>query len=78
MIVLTCEKLTACPFYNDKMPMDGGIGKIYKTRYCEGDNSKCARYRVSTEIGKEFVPANLYPNMFERAEKIIEEHKKLA
>ncbi|OGO82404.1 MAG: hypothetical protein A2Y18_00835 [Clostridiales bacterium GWD2_32_19] len=72
---LTCEKLAACPFYNDKMTVESGIGSIYKKRYCEGNNLICARHKVSVEIGKEFVPENLYPNMLERAEEIIKEHK---
>ena len=68
-----CEKLVKCPFYNDKMDMDKGIGKLYKQKYCEGDKTKCARWNVATKVGPTAVPNNLYPNMFEKAEKIIAE-----
>ena len=73
---MTCEKMEACPFFNDKMPIESGTGKLYKRHYCDGDKTKCARYKIATELGKEFVPIDLYPNMFERAEKILAEHKK--
>lgn len=73
---MRCEKLEGCPFYNDKMSMDKGIGSLYKKKYCEGDKTLCARYKVSLTLGKELVPADLYPNMFDRAEKIINEHQK--
>lgn len=68
---MSCERLNACPFYNDKMDIESGLGKMYKQRYCEGDKQQCARYMVLTKLGEDFVPVDLYPNMFERAEKII-------
>ena len=71
-----CEKLLTCPFYNDKMDMEKGLGKIYKQNYCEGDKTKCARYIVATTLGKDFVPVSLYPNMNETAERIIAENQK--
>lgn len=73
---MNCEKLEGCPFYNDQMSMEKGLGSLYKRKYCEGDKTLCARYKVSMTLGKEFVPADLYPNMFDRAEKIINEHEK--
>jgi hypothetical protein len=73
---MNCEKLSACPFYNDKMPIDQGLGKLIKKKYCENDKTKCARYYVSTTVGKEHVPQNLYPNMYEEAEKIVKTFKK--
>ena len=68
---MSCEKLALCPFYNDQMPIDSAIGRMYKKHYCEGDKSNCARYKVSTALGKEFVPDTLFPNMLEKAEYII-------
>jgi hypothetical protein len=73
---MSCENLQGCPFYNDRMSMEKGLGSLYKKKYCEGDKTLCARYKVGSTIGKEFVPADLYPNMFDRAEKIIQEHQK--
>ena len=70
-----CEKLEKCPFYNDKMKMDSGVGAMYKKKYCEGDKTICARYIVATQLGAEYV-GNLYPNMNDAANKLLEEHKK--
>lgn len=72
----TCEKLKACPFYNDKMPCDSGIGAMYKKKYCEGDKTQCARYMVATKCGPQFVDANLYPNMMVKAEEILAKNGK--
>ena len=70
----TCENLAACPFYNDKMDINSGIGALYKRKYCENDKNSCARYKVATTVGKEYVTPQLYPNMDDAAEKIIKEH----
>jgi hypothetical protein len=67
-----CECLKGCLFFNDKMPMESGMGKIFKGKYCQGDNSSCARHMVFKKIGREKVPSNLYPNMNDRAKQIIE------
>ncbi|MFD3156837.1 hypothetical protein ACFIJ5_08260 [Haloimpatiens sp. FM7330] len=72
---MTCENLKKCPFYNEKMPIDSAIGKMYKRTYCEGDKTKCARYNIGKVLGKQYVPSDLYPNMTDRANKIIDENK---
>jgi hypothetical protein len=69
---MDCSKLKSCPFFNDKMPMEGGIGSIYKKKYCTGGNDFCARHIVMQKLGPEFVPNNLYPNMLDLANQIIE------
>jgi hypothetical protein len=66
-----CECLAGCPFFNDKMPDDSGLGFMYKKKYCRGDNSQCARYMVFKKLGKPAVPPNLYPNMIDRANQIL-------
>lgn len=66
-----CECLVGCPFFNDKMPENDGMGAIYKKKYCLGDNSKCARYMVFKKLGKGKSPDNLYPNMIDKANEII-------
>jgi hypothetical protein len=66
-----CECLPGCGFYHDKMVIDKGIGKLYKTQYCEGDSSNCARYTVFKKFGKGTVPVNLYPNQMDRAKNIV-------
>ena len=71
-----CENLAKCPFYQERMPIDSGLGLIYKKKYCESDKNSCARYKVATTVGKEFVPIDLYPNMEAQADKIIKQHSK--
>ncbi len=71
-----CEKLEKCPFYQGKMSMESGLGAMYKRKYCEGNKLECARYRVATTLGPEFVTDKLYPNMDKIADKLIEDNKK--
>ena len=71
-----CEKLEKCPFYQGKMDINHGLGKMYKQKYCEGDKTQCARYIVATQLGPEFVTNSLYPNMNDVANKLLEENKK--
>lgn len=66
-----CECLKGCLFFNDKMKDTEGFGAIYKQRYCLGNNSDCARYVVFKKLGKQGVPPDLYPNMRDRAKKIL-------
>ena len=73
---MACEKLAKCPFYNDKMDINKGVGAMYKSKYCEGDKTQCARYIVATKLGAEYVTNNLYPNMNDKAEKLLAENKK--
>ena len=72
----SCEKLSKCPFYQGKMDINSGLGRMYKEKYCEGDKTICARYTVATTLGPDFVPSNLYPNMIDAANKIIADNKK--
>lgn len=72
---MVCENLAGCPFFNDKMDIESGVGKMYKIRYCEGNKNICARYMLSSQLGKEAVPVDLYPNMIERAKEILESSK---
>lgn len=71
---MKCPKLAGCPFYQEKMPLESGLGALYRKGYCETDNSKCARHIVATSLGPQYVPADLYPNMNKRAEQIIAEN----
>ncbi|PLX27701.1 hypothetical protein C0583_00475 [Candidatus Parcubacteria bacterium] len=66
-----CECLEKCPFFNDKMADNDGLCSMYKTKFCQGDFAGCARYMIFKKLGKESVPKDLYPNMTERAQKIL-------
>ncbi|MFZ7102448.1 MAG: hypothetical protein ACOWWO_07300 [Peptococcaceae bacterium] len=73
---MRCEKLAGCPFYQEKMPMESGLGAMYRKKYCETDKTNCARYLIATTLGPQCVPVDLYPNMSQRAEQIIAEKTK--
>lgn len=47
------------------------LADIYKRRYCLGDHQNCARFTVFSRLGREAVPANLYPNQAEQARAIL-------
>lgn len=66
-----CELLKGCLFFNGKMSEDSGMGAMYKSKYCLGDNTHCARHMVFRALGKENVPANLFPNMADKANALI-------
>jgi hypothetical protein len=67
-----CEVIAACPFFNDKMNASPSIATMYKRRFCQGDSSNCARLILRKALGKEKVPADLYPNETERAHQLID------
>jgi len=69
--VANCKFLEGCRFYQGKMDIDSAIGQMYKKRYCEGEWNECARFRVAIALGREKVPVDLFPNMRERADKIL-------
>ena len=66
-----CERLATCPFFNDKMANMPTTAENLKKRYCRGNFSDCARYIVMKKLGKEKVPADLFPHQVERAQEII-------
>jgi hypothetical protein len=66
-----CELLKGCLFFNDKMPMESGLGAMYKKKYCQGDNTDCARFMVAKALGREKVPLTLFPNMADEARAMI-------
>ena len=70
-----CEKLPTCPFYQGKMDINSGLGKLYRQKYCEGDKTLCARYTVATKLGPQYVTNDLYPNMNDVANRMLKEHK---
>jgi hypothetical protein len=66
-----CEFLEKCIFFNDKMAGIPSTSEIFKLRYCQGQNSDCARYLVRMALGKERVPEGLFPNQVDDAREII-------
>jgi hypothetical protein len=66
-----CELLESCIFFNDRMKNMPGTANILKTQYCRSDNSSCARYLVFRTLGRSKVPADLFPQQKEKADRII-------
>lgn len=67
-----CEILPSCIFFNDKMKDMPGTTSFFKLKFCQGDNTHCARHMVLIACGRGNVPVDLFPNQEERANKIIE------
>lgn len=66
-----CECLEGCPFFNDRMASMPALADMMKNKYCLGDFSICARHIIFEKLGKEAVPADLHPNMMDRANQIL-------
>ena len=66
-----CPSLAGCPFFNDQMKDAPQMADVYKEKYCRKDNRTCARFMVSQALGKERVPADLFPHQITRAEELI-------
>jgi hypothetical protein len=71
-----CTLLAKCIFFNDKMASMPTTSHLLKKKYCQGDNSTCARFMVFSALGREQVPPTLYPNDGAQAHKILETAKK--
>ena len=69
--MLECEITGECPFFADELATRPGITVMYKKIYCNGDYKNCARYLVIKAMGLDKTPADLYPNMTNKAEEII-------
>jgi hypothetical protein len=57
-----CPSLPKCPFFNDRMANRPAMANMMKLKYCQTDNSQCARWKVSQAKGGPAVPGDLYPN----------------
>ncbi len=44
---------------------------VYKRRFCQEKNLKCARWMVRTALGPQNVPDNLFPNQADIANELI-------
>jgi hypothetical protein len=66
-----CVCVPTCPFFNDKMVNMPAVAGMMKRRYCMDDFSHCARFMVREKLGKENVPADLFPSQTEKAMQLI-------
>jgi hypothetical protein len=70
-----CALLPKCIFFNDKMATMPAASEMMKKKYCMKDNGTCARYMVFSALGREKVPADLYPNNVDRARTLTAKPK---
>lgn len=70
-----CERIENCPFFNDQMANMPATSTLYKHRYCKEDHTRCARLHVLERVGPDAVPTDLFPNQWDRAEKIVKGYK---
>ena len=66
-----CECLGACPFFHDKMENMPSMAQMLKDRYCHDAWTDCARHQVFVRLGREGVPADLFPNQDARVTEIL-------
>ncbi len=66
-----CELTAGCIFFNDKMANMPSMTSMMKSVYCQSDPDKCARLMIVKAVGREKVPADLFPNQVDKAKEII-------
>jgi len=66
-----CASLPKCIFFNDMMASAPATANMLKQRLCHGNFTQCARFMVASAMGREKVPPDLYPNMVDRAKKLL-------
>jgi hypothetical protein len=72
-----CVMLQKCLFFEDHLKNMPAASDTMKKIYCYWNIAKCARYKVTTVLGGEKVPPDLFPGDFRRANEIlIQENKK--
>lgn len=63
---MPCQNIDRCP-----MPLEEGVGPVFKKRYCNNNWEECARFQVMSAVGGKHVPRSLLPNMVNEANDII-------
>ena len=66
-----CECSASCMFFHDKMANMPQMAEMMMNRYCRDEYQACARYRVFKALGREAVPADLFPNQPEVADSLL-------
>lgn len=69
---------TVCEYFEKCNLFESGVGnlpstsKAFQEKFCNLNNTICARYMVFVKLGKECVPEDLFPNERGRALKLID------
>ncbi|MFC1513317.1 hypothetical protein ACFL5J_02605 [Thermodesulfobacteriota bacterium] len=72
-----CPLLSTCPFFNDMMANMPAMSEGMKKEFCHQRFIQCARYMTCTALGRDKVPADMFPNEPERAKEIIDASRQL-
>lgn len=57
-----CECFGNCELFKSTVANLPSTAKAFQDKFCKIDNTACARYIVYQKLGRELVPADLYPN----------------
>lgn len=68
---MSCALTETCIFFNNKMANMPSMASMYKQRYCQDAFETCARYQVFKAVGRENVPADLYPNEADKVDEVV-------
>ncbi len=68
----SCDRLKACPFFNDQLADTPHMAERMKTKYCLSEPASCGRRMVGQKLGREAVPTNLFPGDTKRALEMIQ------
>lgn len=66
-----CNLIGGCIFFNDKMANRPATAELLKDKYCRDNFNDCARMIIVKALGREKVPADLFPNQATRVPEII-------
>ncbi len=66
-----CELLAECLFFNDKLKNMPTASDMMKKMYCKWHYTKCARYKIAINLGKQAVPKDLFPGDTLRASELL-------
>ena len=69
-----CEFFKTCGLFHNSMFLNSGFAAPTRLEFCQGCKFNCARYRVATEVGENFLTNSLLPFMSEKADSIIAEY----
>ena len=71
IIMVECNKLRECPFFNDKMANMPATSVLFKAKYCNSGFNECARFVMSNIVDISEVPPDLFPNQHERVNQLL-------
>jgi hypothetical protein len=69
--MVECDRVSTCPFFNDRMDDMPASATLLKMQYCQGDFESCARFRVESKLGSTSVPDSLFPEDSSVADRIV-------